>query len=464
MDLRAEPAGDPEGLFRGLLWLGEGSVLWVGGRAVENPMIYCSAGSVNLREASCVYTRLSVSEAEPAGAEKAEKNAPLGYWPSYSVMRPRQRALYLRWLASGKREPVEDIGYVFVYFYGLERRALLDGRDTRRVAGEVERLLGLYGASRSFGGYASRLLLYLHAKMAAEDPAEELPDLERLRRLPRLKKKDDVLFRLVLACCARGNLPLSAGRAFEAAARLWPSLEGGARAFARGFPAKYPDGLPVSARKTPGNAVSYIAVSGTLAFGGLLKSPPPVPVPDVLGKISQFKDLRSLLEGSGREGPKTLEPPEGVFGGLAQSPGAVVLKGGGGDEFVVARPAIPGGGSEPLPLVPVDMERVAALREETEALARDLDAVFSDEAEPDERDAGPERPEEPEGRCREFVPLLLRRASWSRADFSALARSLGVMPNALLEDVNTWSEAVWGDFLLLEDGDGWRVNADLAGP
>jgi hypothetical protein len=34
-------------------------------------------------------------------------------------MTPGQRGNYLSWLASGKQGQLDDIGYAFVYFYGL---------------------------------------------------------------------------------------------------------------------------------------------------------------------------------------------------------------------------------------------------------------------------------------------------------------------------------------------------------
>ncbi|MDT9702706.1 TerB N-terminal domain-containing protein, partial [Streptomyces sp. P17] len=50
-----------------------------------------------------------------------------GYWPSYSEITPRARRAYLSWLADGRRDPEADIGYVFLFFYGLERRAIAEG-------------------------------------------------------------------------------------------------------------------------------------------------------------------------------------------------------------------------------------------------------------------------------------------------------------------------------------------------
>ena len=46
----------------------------------------------------------------------------LPYWPSYAAMYPEQRFVYLTWLHD-VTQPI-DMGYVFVYYYGLERQLL----------------------------------------------------------------------------------------------------------------------------------------------------------------------------------------------------------------------------------------------------------------------------------------------------------------------------------------------------
>ena len=76
----------------------------------------------------------------------------LGYWPSYDQLTPEGRAAYLSWLSWQRSAPNFPIGYVFLYFYGLERRALIDGsmspvaqQERLWILGEVERLLTIYG-------------------------------------------------------------------------------------------------------------------------------------------------------------------------------------------------------------------------------------------------------------------------------------------------------------------------------
>lgn len=89
-----------------------------------------------------------------------------GYWPSYGAINPQARRTYLEWLSSGRKDPNIDIGYVFLYFYGLERRAIFDAaldsalmRDYPILAAELTRLLSIYGnRSASFKKYARQLL------------------------------------------------------------------------------------------------------------------------------------------------------------------------------------------------------------------------------------------------------------------------------------------------------------------
>ncbi len=92
----------------------------------------------------------------------------LDYWPSYSEFRPSARAAYLEWLADGAQSPDTNIGYVFLYYYGLERRLLVDvdtsehAREERPVLSrEILRLRRIYGNNGSFRRYSGGLLAFL---------------------------------------------------------------------------------------------------------------------------------------------------------------------------------------------------------------------------------------------------------------------------------------------------------------
>ncbi|WP_344135548.1 TerB N-terminal domain-containing protein [Pedococcus bigeumensis] len=112
----------------------------------------------------------------------------LGYWPSYSKLTPGARAAYLEWLSGGRTDPRASIGYVFIFFYGLERRALLDVAADKSLTAEVDsirievqRLLSIYGHNGSFRVYASQFLSVLDLVGAATgDPvAAPPPPLDR---------------------------------------------------------------------------------------------------------------------------------------------------------------------------------------------------------------------------------------------------------------------------------------------
>ena len=89
----------------------------------------------------------------------------MGYWPSYSEIPAPCRAAYLHWLAAGRCDPDAYIGYVFLYFYGLERLVIVDapahpalGAHIGAVIDEVRRLLLIYSDNYSFRSYAEEFL------------------------------------------------------------------------------------------------------------------------------------------------------------------------------------------------------------------------------------------------------------------------------------------------------------------
>src|SRR5262249_14733227 len=104
-------------------------------------------------DASAILTSLPVGRAEHA--------TPMSYWPSYASATPDQRAQYLDWMATGRFASDIDIGYVFIFFYGLERRVLIDGQDDQLAREEVDRLFGMFaGQSASFRNYATNFLAF----------------------------------------------------------------------------------------------------------------------------------------------------------------------------------------------------------------------------------------------------------------------------------------------------------------
>jgi len=155
-------------------WVSPGEPVEVAGLSLTGGMLYVGSG-----------LRGSYGQMEPALINPALKvthqNVDLSlrltdYWPNYSECTPDARRAYLQWLADGRRAPEANVGYVFLFFYGLERRVLVDAvadsaakLDIPAIKQEVRRLLAIYSENGSFRRYASQFLGYAEAE--AIDPA-----------------------------------------------------------------------------------------------------------------------------------------------------------------------------------------------------------------------------------------------------------------------------------------------------
>ncbi len=147
-------------------WLPAGDSLTVSGLSIAGGMLYVghSLGErYGAQEPSLINLKLNVAKGD---VDLEERLVP--YWPNYQTITPEARRAYLQWLAGSRRDPLADTGYVFMFFYGLERRALVDALTEPKAAAEipaiveeVERLLSIYGGNRSFRGYAECFLGYL---------------------------------------------------------------------------------------------------------------------------------------------------------------------------------------------------------------------------------------------------------------------------------------------------------------
>ena len=132
------------------------------------------------------------------------------YWPSFSQLSPQSRAAYLEWLASDRSDPETYIGYVFLYFYGIERRLLVDDLnggisdgERRALIKELRRLKSIYGQNRSFDSYAGSLLSHVWAINQDDAPLEPEPDVL-------LEKRGFTsAFRLLLARTVQEGKPVS---------------------------------------------------------------------------------------------------------------------------------------------------------------------------------------------------------------------------------------------------------------
>ena len=167
-------------------WVPQGAVATVAGRQIPGGLAYIGTGLASVAghgvEPALIDPRLRVDWARPDW-----EGRDLQYWPSYADISEQCRSAYLSWLAGSRDQPVQ-IGYVFLYFYGLERRAIADLRlaasdpELAVIVAEVNRLHAVYGrTSNSFNMYSASFLELLTAMKAVQDPISP-PDYRTIPR------------------------------------------------------------------------------------------------------------------------------------------------------------------------------------------------------------------------------------------------------------------------------------------
>lgn len=160
-------------------WVPPNTRVSVQGREIADGMIYVGS---SMRPLSG-WGETDPALIDPSLSAKARRTDRAGnhldYWPSYSEIPRSSRAAYLDWLADGRRDPDIDIGYVFLFFYGLERRVLVDAPQAQTAAEEVpailrevQQLRKVYAErNRSFNKYSGSFLEYARMAHGVSDDA-----------------------------------------------------------------------------------------------------------------------------------------------------------------------------------------------------------------------------------------------------------------------------------------------------
>lgn len=190
-------------------WIPYGKTIQHAGYSIPGGLVYFGKELKSIQrygeEPSLIDISLPVDKSNPD-----REGRYMGYWPSYSQIQPTSRAAFLEWLANGKKDPQAYIGYVFLYFYGLERRALADAKDSEAarneipfIVTEVKRLLSIYGGNNSFHGYASKFLDVLQASQVSERLYNSPPQIQSYSwEIP-------ITLKIALGQMARDSVPLS---------------------------------------------------------------------------------------------------------------------------------------------------------------------------------------------------------------------------------------------------------------
>jgi TerB N-terminal domain/TerB-C domain/Tellurite resistance protein TerB len=295
---------------------------------------------------------------DPALSARAATRDPGGrnmpYWPNYQDLSAENRATYLDWLADGRQDASYNPGYMFMYFYGLERRFLNDtpsAIDQREILAEVACLRDLWSSSGSARRYLGEFLDYARATLGED--LKDPPSVERGWELP-LRLKVALGARLLRGQALSAEWLLvwlkahPETRLRTAATRCGPEFDA---LFQRLFTQRFPEGLvPRTPRKLL--EASYRAASGDFEVGfqpqldgrrlpdvsGLLA---PVEVArDIADKATEQLERLSRFLGRTPHGRGTLEaaalvppqiadlfPSEGLAA-LADWAGGVVATGG----------------------------------------------------------------------------------------------------------------------------------------
>lgn len=259
-------------------WLGKES-LKIGNYSIENTMTYISSSKHTIEYPACILKK------EKVGIEIDEEKGALGYWPSYKEITPDQRANYLAWMASGRTSELKDVGYIFIFFYGLENRLLVEGRDKEIILEEVKRLLKLYGhMSGSLRGYLGDFLLYNSIEENLENL--NLEAIESLREYAHQEKINATR----LAWYYIKNKPIPAKEVINivrghsdskrsvVTIRIPETLE---KLFTLKYNQKYPTGVVLKVAKREYQLNYHVA--------NRYLDTKPIKIPNVLGINSQFK-------------------------------------------------------------------------------------------------------------------------------------------------------------------------------
>jgi uncharacterized tellurite resistance protein B-like protein len=272
----------------------------VAGLTIPGDMLYVGRGlaaaSGTMPEPALIDPWLPVDWRTPDWRGEAT-----GYWPSYATMSPAGRAAYLHWLSTGRRHPDVHIGYVFLFFYGLERRVLLElahNPQAQRIElpairAEVDHLLRIYGGTGSFAGYAGRFRDALDLIGLLESDVRAAPAPPADRRTPPAR------LRLGLSGFAAAGQPLPADWAFSwlmscpefhlrtATSRCEPEF---ARLFHARYMARYGPGLVIRSESREINLGYRPASAGFRGWSDLVLHGRP----EVLGQAPAERELIGL--------------------------------------------------------------------------------------------------------------------------------------------------------------------------
>ncbi|MEU4223251.1 TerB N-terminal domain-containing protein [Nonomuraea sp. NPDC026600] len=288
---QAKPAlsASPEGP-----WLPPGSGIHIAGLTIVGGLLYVgselpSASGMSV-EPALIDPELPVDMTQPDWDGQG-----LDRWPSYAALPAPSRAAYLSWLADGRCYPRTPLGYVLLYFYGLERRVLHDlhldsftaQEELPVIHEEVQRLIGLYAGHDAFQRHAAPFEALLAALCEPEVTGAAFALRARLGELAAQGQPVPADWALAW---------LHSHPAYRPGTPATRCPEEFGALFQRRYAARHGEGLVVQ----PGG--KELVFDYRPASSGFAGAPPVLPgIPDVLTLAAPTRELFGLAEECGSE-------------------------------------------------------------------------------------------------------------------------------------------------------------------
>lgn len=243
-------------------WIGRHESVEIGGLVISGGMIYVGQslpGNNGKDDPALIDPRKSVDFA-------SDYATPVNfYWSSYADVLPQQRGAYLRWLADGRSSPDADIAYVFAFFYGLERRVLIDAEKHRAIHAEIPQIIKeLTRLHKHYGGTSGLFSRHCMSLLQVLQLASS-PERLYLQPIPDLPPEDGMPLHLQVALgqACRDKMLLTVDLAW-AWIRYDPALI--LRTAASRCPAEFESLFRLMYRRLHGDGIALVSTSHKLCL------------------------------------------------------------------------------------------------------------------------------------------------------------------------------------------------------
>ena len=414
------------------------------------------------------------------GTDKVGNHMP--YWPGYSDITSQCRATYLDWLAGGRSDPSYDRGYMFLYFYGLERRFVLDRpaeAEKREILQEVRRLKDLYPDNGSVQRYLGEFIQFARISLNDEAIHEplfdyrgwELPLSLKVAIGARVGRGDLLSADWVLSwlmCHPERRLHTPATRCVEEFRAL----------FRPRFDRRFPSGLKLT---KPRKVLKYTYQAASSEFQEM---------PDISGRRGRrhiwitdpatgeavkrqdwiqkaYQDETGPYYGNRGAIAKMLTEIQGeyvprpyriVFAATKHMDHVEIVRARAAEAKAETKAAAPDEAPSGPPKL--NAARIAAIQSDTARVSSMLGDIFDDTPEvPEEAKADETVLGGLDAKHSHLAKALIAQDRWTEEAFEELCREAGLLASGAIEDINEWSYDTY-DEALLDEHDGYVLPVD----